>query len=369
MLKGVYESEWNPGDMDDNNISFGRNISNLSGSLYSPILDESDIFGQYEMPTWPQNKEFAVCLTHDVDYVTKYSVTQAVRKGINRVLASESTRRKIHFSLKCFYDSVNSLMYSGQDPFHTYERWMEIEDRYGAKSTFFFMAGNTKNRHRTDHAYKLTDSVEFQGQPMSVQDMINILNDNGFEIGLHPTWYTYNDPDQLVNQKNKLEDVINEEVRSVRQHNLHYDIQQTPKAHSQAGFDFDSTIGFNNNVGFRYGTSHPWKLYDLEDETPLNVIEIPLIAQDVTLFRNRDLNLNKEIALEYMDMLSSRVKQVGGVFTLSWHPNTIENDLYVDTYIETLEMLSDKGAWFGTMSEIGDWVKKENRDSLERYTD
>jgi len=100
------------------------------------------------------------------------------------------------------------------------------------------------------------------------------------EIGLHPTWYSYNDVDELKRQKEALEKALDHEIVSVRQHYLHYDIRVTPAVHAAAGFKYDSTLGFNDNIGFRFGTCYPWHLYDLKAEKELPIMEIPLIIQD-----------------------------------------------------------------------------------------
>ena len=64
------------------------------------------------------------------------------------------------------------------------------------------------------------------------------------------------------------------------QHFLHYDIRTTPAVHAEAGSKYDSTIGFNDNVGFRFGTCYPYHLYDLKAEKELPIMEISLIIQD-----------------------------------------------------------------------------------------
>jgi len=66
--------------------------------------------------------------------------------------------------------------------------------------------------------------------------------------------------DELKRQKGALEKALDHEVVSIRQHYLHYDIRVTPAVHAETGFKYDSTQGFNDNVGFRFGTYYSWHL-------------------------------------------------------------------------------------------------------------
>lgn len=75
--------------------------------------------------------------------------------------------------------------------------------------------------------------------------MIQEIDRRGWEIGLHPSWYSFDDSDELKKQKQALGNALGSEIVSVRQDYLHYDISVTPVVHAAAGFKYDSTLGFN----------------------------------------------------------------------------------------------------------------------------
>ena len=135
---------------------------------------------------------------------------------------------------------------------------------------------------------------------------------------------------------------------------IHYDIRVTPAAHAAAGFKYDSTLGFNDNVGFRFGTCYPWRLYDLKREEDLPVIEIPLIVQDGAMLNPaKGLRLDEDTAFRYVIQMTEEVEKVGGVLTLLWHPNWIIIPHWWNLYLRTLEYLQQKDAWFGSVREVG----------------
>ena len=151
-----------------------------------------------------------------------------------------------------------------------------------------------------------------------------------------------------------LEKALGHEIVSIRQHYLHYDIRNTPRVHAEAGFKYDSTLGFNDNVGFRFGTCYPWHLYDLKAEKVLPVMEIPLIVQDGAMLNSsKGMRLDEDTAFQYVVQMASAVKNVGGVLTLLWHPNWIIQPDWWNLYLRILEYLKGRNAWFGTVREIG----------------
>jgi peptidoglycan/xylan/chitin deacetylase (PgdA/CDA1 family) len=160
--------------------------------------------------------------------------------------------------------------------------------------------------------------------------------------------------DELKRQKDALEKALGHEIVSVRQHYLHYDIRITPAVHATAGFKYDSTLGFNDNIGFRFGTSYPWHLYDLKAEKELPIMEIPLIVQDGAMLNpDKGMRLDEETAFQYIKQIAKAVEKVGGVLTLLWHPNSIIKEDWWNLSLKTLGYLKKKDAWFGAVREIG----------------
>lgn len=358
LLQGRYEVERLPKDFSPERIvpDFAFNILNLLGLLYRPVVDEAYMAEGGSKPVWPEGKPFAVCLTHDVDVVSLYSFKQSVRLWGPGIINNGSISDRVFRLLglgKNFIQTMRQIRTG--DPLHCYERWLEVEDQVGARSTFFFWPGwkAVRKHHHSDCAYDLEDPVVFDRQKCTVAEMIREIDRRGWEIGLHPSWYSFDDVDEMKRQKAALENTLGHEVVSVRQHYLHYDIRVTPRAQAEAGFKYDSTLGFNDNVGFRFGTCYPWKLYDLKTETELNIIEIPLIVQDGAMLNPaKGMRLDEDVSFKYVVQITEAVEKVGGVLTLSWHPQYILKSTWWGLYLRILNYLKEKNAWFGSVLDV-----------------
>jgi len=341
---------------------FAFNVLNPLGLLYRPVVDEEYLANGGQKPTWPDEKHFAVCLTHDVDAVSAYSLKQSLRSRSSQFLNGGRAFQKIKSLIGVGMDlAIAGIHIQKKDPLHCYERWLKAEKECGAKSTFFFWPGLSAvaKRHHTDCTYELYDPVVFDNQKCTVAEMIREIDRYGWEIGLHPSWYSYNDVDELKRQKEALEKALDHEIVSIRQHYLHHDIRVTPAVHAAAGFKYDSTLGFNDNIGFRFGTCYPWSLYDLKAEKELPIMEIPFIIQDGAMLNPaKGMRLDEETAFKYIKQITEAVEKVGGVLTLLWHPNHIIKSDWWSVYLRSLEYLKEKNAWFGSVREIGNSVKR-----------
>lgn len=361
LLQGRYELERLPKDFSPERVvpDFAFNVLNPPGLLYKPVVDENYLQNGGQKPIWPGGKPFAVCLTHDVDHVSPYSFRQPLRARRMQLLNTDDVFRKIR-SLGVCMDLAKIAVYRRRkDPIHSHERWLEVEKEVGAHSTFFFWPGlsNVNKRHHTDCLYELYDPVVFDGQKCNVAEMIQEIAQRGWEIGLHPSWYSFDDLDELKRQKEALEKTLGYEILSVRQHFLHYDIRITPRIHAEAGFKYDSTLGFNDNVGFRFGTCYPWHLYDVRNEEELTIMEIPLIVQDGAMLNpSKGMRLDEHTAFKYIAQITEAVEKVGGVLTLLWHPNQIIKPDWWNLYLRALNHLKKKEAWFGSAREVGKYL-------------
>lgn len=330
--------------------------------IYMPTIDQQRIAIDKVRPSWPQSAPFAVCLTHDVDNVAWHSPRIHSRSMVSqaRHLLNNTIERRALGALKSSMTSLVGSLVKGHrpDPLHCYEQWLEIEAEFNAKSTFLFLPDVYDQPHYSDGGYRYSDLIRFDGARCTVAEMIREIHDRGWEIGLHPSWHTYCNASTLRRDKECLEAVIQAPVVSARQHFLHFDIRCTPQAYQDAGLLYDSSLGFNDDVGFRSGTCWPFELADWQSQSRVQVTELPLVIQDKCLTKivgqgdaQRSLDLGMEIA--------DRVEAVGGVLTLLWHPRLINDPLSMEVYHGLLDGLKRRGAWFGTMQEVGKWWAKE----------
>ena len=367
LLQGRYEKTYLCKDYSPELRSpdFFHNILNRSGLLYRPIRDEINIANGQNKPEWPSGASFAVCLTHDVDSVSSTCIKHYARRTINAIRCRKKVESKeLLKNLTVYATHVSkSLWRLGKpDPIHCYEKWLEIEKDFGAKSTFFFLPQRYGKCHKTNKGYRYSDAVIFCGKRCTVAGMMREMDRKGWEIGLHSSWYSFDDANELKYQKEQIEEVLGHTISSIRQHYLHYNMLKTPLAHFEAGFKYDSTLGFNDNIGFRFGTCYPWNLYDLENEKELDILEIPLIIQDGAIIKK--MGLDEQTALTYAKEIIRKVEEVSGVLTLLWHPDLIMTPKYFNIYKRILEYLSLKKPWFATISSLGDyWLKKNGKQS------
>lgn len=375
LLRGALEAERLPDAMSRHHpvCRYGYSPLNEWGDLYEPVLDDARLSEGESKPEWPDEASFAVCLTHDLDHVAARSPRHALRKGLLRArerwrargregptVAREGVVGSLAGLAGGLLRATRNTLHTGPDPIQQFERWLSAEEAIGAPSTFFVPPNTVSEPHVSDPVYRYDDEVTFDGETMTVGEMLREMVDRGVEIGLHPTWYAYDDPEELRRQRRRLEEEIGTAVHSVRQHWLHYDIRKTPAAHDEAGFQYDSTLAVTGNVGFRFGTAWPWQLHDRQTDEQLDILELPLLAQDTALFDGKHMGLDEQQAFRYVWMLVDAVESVGGVLTVNWHPNMSYPTERWRLYERTLSHLAERDAWFGTVREVGEWWNETN---------
>ncbi|KHE90869.1 MAG: hypothetical protein SCABRO_03398 [Candidatus Scalindua brodae] len=149
LLKGYYEAERLPRDFSPERIvpDFSFNVLNPMGLLYKPVVDDNFLENGGKKPIWPNDREFAVCLTHDVDLVSLYSLKEFTRARWKGVSGNKSALKRFKNILGM---GMDRLRYKGiKDPLHCYEKWLNVEADMNAHSTFFFLAWCAKHYQAT----------------------------------------------------------------------------------------------------------------------------------------------------------------------------------------------------------------------------
>lgn len=299
---------------------------------------------------WPDGKKFAVCLTHDVDELRKtYQYLtrplKLVKKGDFKGVAGQAA------------SIVHKIR--GNEPYWTFEDLIEIEKRNDVKSTFFFLKETAKVNILKPKTWK-HHGRRYDFKHAKVSKIMKKLHAGGWEVGLHGSYNSFNDPKKLKTEKSELESALGEKVTGTRQHNLKLDAPETWVYQEKIGLIYDSTLGYNDFIGFRWGTSSPFYPINPNNMEKMSLLEIPLSVMDINLFSLK--NSWKELL-----RIEGLVEKNSGVLTLLWH-HTVFNDReypeWGSTYENIISYCKKRGGWLTTGSEISKWWKKRGENMI-----
>ncbi len=294
---------------------------------------------------WPEGNDFAFCLTHDLDVISESDFIQLNRRYRRLFQYATSVKEKARLLPYIVYTRIKSILNPVRnDSLWFYEKWSDVEKSYGFTSTYFVYVAE-QNLHYFDCDIMPSDEMQYRGKKIKLSAYIRLLKEEGFEIGLHGSYLTFDNLNFFREQKKRLESITGTPVICTRQHFLHYEIHKTPSIHKDAGINIDSTLGFNTNVGFRAGTSMPYFLAE-------NLIEIPQIMMDGALFNENSLHLNQEQANQKIIEIIDMVEAVNGCLTINFHPNYLNREIWWNSYLFLLSELKRRKAWCGSMEEI-----------------
>jgi hypothetical protein len=313
-------------------------------------------------PLWPEGASFALCLTHDVDMVARrWTTSQHIRslsvalKGATGDAGEGVARRRASAAVR----AVGRIPYFGvsraPDATDTLERCVELEQSRGVTGSYLLTVYPTRQKTIYDAVYAGSDRCRFRGRTRRVREIARELQQEGFDVGLHAGYASATDLDDFRYEKEVVEEYIDGDVVSCRQHYLHWDVDATPRIQSEAGIRVDTTIGFNRNIGFRAGTALPYRLFDLAAGEPLDVLEVPLIIQESPLLSANALELDVPLAQETMKGFIECIAETGGVVTLLFHPHSLAQPAYLRLYTWALDYARDRGAWVANLRAIRSW--------------
>jgi hypothetical protein len=291
-------------------------VAYRQGVLDRPIVDEYALILRAWLrvlrPDWlPQRGTFRVRLSHDVDVVRPLgSFRGGLREAVGDLVRRRSPARAKKTARDLF---VQTFTPRRTWTYRNLFRLAEISRRHGMESAFYFMAAEPSAQ----------DSGYDPGWRF-VRKAIERLRTDGFEIGFHPGYRTVDDPARFGQEKARLDRVLGVGRYGGRHHFLRFRIPDSWRQWERAGLIYDSTLTFAGHEGFRCGTCHPYRPFDLEEDRELGVEEVPLIVMDGTLRQYRHLSPGE--AVDRVLALADSCRHVEGVFTLLWHNSSLRGE-------------------------------------------
>lgn len=292
-----------------------------------------------------KRKGFQICLTHDVDYIRKTASLRAKRSAF--YLSSgfrDLGKAKLPGALKKIYRSLCFLL--SPCDYWQFEYIQELEEAHNFRSTFYVYAG-VRPRQMLQHLRRLVFDPGYDVEEnVKLQDKIKELTEKGWEVGLHGSFDSYNSPELLLEEKNRLEAISGLPVLSTRQHWLHLSLRNTWKIQAEAGIRADTTLGFNDCVGFRTGVASSFYPYDFDGRERHQILEVPMVLMDGTLFDH--CQMDDDEALEKSLEILGEVKKFNGCVAVNWHQRTPAVDY----------------KWYWLYQEILSWIKQNKGEGI-----
>ncbi|MFQ3787486.1 polysaccharide deacetylase family protein [Halomonas sp. A29] len=307
------------------------------GYLERPVVDEwLAVLGQVIRRQWPQVKlrrhEFNLRPTHDVDRPSRYGFARDVK--LARVMLGDALlhRRPQALLLGPWVRLRTRSRLHPLDPLNTFDWLMDVSERYGLTSAFYFICGRTDPRKDAD----------YEPEHPAIRHLMRRIHERGHEVGLHPSYHTFRNPKELANEAGRLRRVCAEEgIEQAqwggRMHYLRWQMPLTLQGYEQAGLDYDTTLSYAEAPGFRCGTCFDYPAFDPVKGEPLALRIRPLIAMEASVISPLYLGLGTgEEAFERFSMLKERCRAVNGTFTLLWHNSELTTSAQRELYERVL---------------------------------
>jgi len=319
-----------------------------------------------EIPPVPEGHPFIACLTHDVDHPSirqhKWDHTmfgflyRAVFGSLRNVI-----RERMPLS-----DVVRNWAAALKLPFvHlglAKDFWREFANRYlelekGLRSTFFVIPFKNRPGKTAHGPAPMFRTARYGAQ--DIADKIQELITAGCEVGLHGI-DAWRDGSKGFEELGEIRRLTGVSEIGVRMHWLYYD-QQSPAALEKAGAAYDASVGYNETVGYRAGTTQAYKPLEAT-----RLLELPLHVMDTALFYPAHLALSPPQARTALGRMVENAGRFGGCLTINWHDRSIAPERQWDaSYRDLIQDLKSRGAWFSTAGQAISWFRKRRSAVFE----
>ncbi len=258
-------------------------------------LDNSILFKKYT---------YKLILTHDVDSPKKY---RNLIENIRELAVDIIIQKSIISALKSFKRQIKVFLGIEKDPFDTFDYFMDISEKLGVKSHFFFMGRGTS---KYDNMYKSSDQC--------IKNLIDKIKKREHFIGIHPTYNAFNDFKQFSEEKKELEQNLETQITFGREHYLRFEVPTTWQIWEDNNMIWDSSCTYADREGFRCGVCYEYSVFNILTRKKLNLKEKPLIVMEGSFvtYQPGIIAKDMEIKIKY---LIEKVKQYDGEFVFLWH--------------------------------------------------
>lgn len=294
------------------------------GVLQRPVVDEQVALLRALMDAlWPNSLPSASCggvdVSCDVDepYERWIRSPAYLAKGLAGALLR---RRSPAVAMRRLRNALASRRADYRhDPHWTFDWYMDQCERAELQARFFFIA--RQGGRDVDAAYDLREP--------RMLGLLRRICERGHLIGLHGSYGSYRSAEALSEERRALESAcelagVPREIVDNRQHFLQWTVNESVPCLEQAGFKTDSSGGFSDAPGFRFGTSRPFQMWSWHSMRPSKLTQRPLIVMETTLLAQGERSISEQLVDQILT-LRTTATQHGGNFGFLWHNSNLSS--------------------------------------------
>jgi hypothetical protein len=253
---------------------------------------------------WPDGRNFAIVLSHDVDFLPVHFGDNARQAA--RTLGRHLLRERAPVDATRALGGYLTALVKRRDPYGCVPEILRREAAENVRSSFQVAVAR---RHPND--------VNYDASTPKVRDYLRAITNAGFDLCLHGSFRSTERAEWYIEEAALIRRLFGP-VAGSRQHFLAFDYDTLFAAQESAGIRYDMSIGYPDLVGPRAGFSYPFFPYCLAEDRPYNVVEIGLHLMDVTL--RSYMRCSPRAAGRVIEQELGRIQRQRGCASVVWHP-------------------------------------------------
>ena len=307
-----------------------------------------------EIAPYPYGHPFVVCLTHDIDFISicDHRLDHTFFGFVYRVFRSLLDRPRRWSRIRKNFAALISVpaVHLGLAPdfWDPMPRYSTIEGKH--PSTYFFIPFRGRRGRHSEGA-----RGRYRAAPYDVAEYsqaLQKLEEQRREVAVHgiDAWC---DREQGQNERRVLQGITGRQRSGIRMHWLYF-AETSPCTLEEAGYVYDSTLGFNQTVGYRNGTTQVFR-----PRGATTLLELPLNIQDTALFFPDRMHLSEDEALRRCRAIIADCVRLGGVLTVNWHDRSLAPERNWDEFYQALlAELERSTPWFAQARQAVAWYER-----------
>ena len=275
-------------------------------------------------------------MTHDVDAIRKTAVIKCKYLAFSGYNICRALAKRDFPKARLIMSRAIRFAVSKGDWIESIVQLANLEVALDISATFHFAVPHSSRR--------LVDVIfdpSYDATGKEAATLMHHLVENHHKVGIHPTFRSWNDKNEIKNQRERLEKALNLTVDASRQHWLRFSWRDTWPALFESGIRLDRTLMFNDRSGFRNSCAVSWHPFNWQSGDSTSLRAQPTVIMDSHLYDYQDYDdsgRNNRIRT-----LLDEICLVGGEASILWHPHTLSQDYQWNKGFEVcLDYLSDR---------------------------